>query len=266
MAQFTHPQLDGAYARILGDVLEMRDPNDGQSSDPADKSRYQYAYFSGRLHSRRLPPAAVGDCYLGDVMPPAWEVIERLPEGPSIIAAWRDWCAAQLDWPDLAATALRVVGTMIGRQHEISRRGMAALLHRMAAEGLDLSNDCVYEGADTPEAWAARCRGICTVSVLADGATPHGMVRYDDPGSMHPMHHAAVLFAPSSLRRYDYDQIGQLRGKADRLLVVRDDPIAPPPGEEPERYECDNGHVWHATEEEDAAAGHRCPTCGDYWQ
>jgi hypothetical protein len=28
----------------------------------------------------------------------------------------------------------------------------------------------------------------------------------------------------------------------------------------------DNGHRWEATEEEDNAAGHKCPTCGDYWQ
>jgi|GEM_PF-4909593 len=31
-------------------------------------------------------------------------------------------------------------------------------------------------------------------------------------------------------------------------------------------FSCDNGHQWKATDEEDEAAGHRCPICGDYWQ
>ncbi len=31
-------------------------------------------------------------------------------------------------------------------------------------------------------------------------------------------------------------------------------------------FECDAGHRWQATDEQDRAAGHKCPTCGDYWQ
>lgn len=30
-------------------------------------------------------------------------------------------------------------------------------------------------------------------------------------------------------------------------------------------FSCDNGHRWQATDAEDAAAGHKCPTCGEYW-
>ena len=30
-------------------------------------------------------------------------------------------------------------------------------------------------------------------------------------------------------------------------------------------YVCDNGHRWTATVDEDAANGHKCPRCGEYW-
>lgn len=131
-----------------------------------------------------------------------------------------------------AATVARVVTTMIGRRRKITREEMAGILGRLAAEGLDLANDCVEPGLDGPEGWAKRCRDICTVSVLADGATPHGQVRYDDPGSMHPQHHAAVLFAPSGLERGDHDQLGYLRRHADRVLIVQDDPVSAPSAED----------------------------------
>lgn len=32
------------------------------------------------------------------------------------------------------------------------------------------------------------------------------------------------------------------------------------------RFECDNGHRWTATDAEDRAADHKCPTCGEYWE
>ncbi len=31
-------------------------------------------------------------------------------------------------------------------------------------------------------------------------------------------------------------------------------------------YRCDNGHQWTATDAEDKAADHHCPTCGNSWQ
>lgn len=162
--------------------------------------------------------------------------------------------------PDCIAT----VRDMIGRRHKIGRREMAGLLRRLASEGLDLSNDCVPPGGDTPEGWAARCTGICTVSVLADGATPHGAVRYDDPGSMHPMHQAALMFAPADLAA-DNSTLAYLRSHASRVLIVDDDSPAAAVPAEPDRvrYECDNGHVWHATEAE--ADDRRCPVCGECW-
>lgn len=39
------------------DVLELRDLNDGQGWDPAEKARHQYAIARGVLWARRLPPA-----------------------------------------------------------------------------------------------------------------------------------------------------------------------------------------------------------------
>lgn len=56
-------------------------------------------------------------------------------------------------------------------------------------------------------------------------------------------------------------------------LVEKEYPGNMGPGEYPShcrrclkwRYECDNGHVWYRTEEEDKAAGHTCPVCGEYW-
>jgi len=85
----------------------------------------------------------------------------------------------------------------IGARRKITMEDMAILLRNYAAAGLDLGNDCVMPGKDTPEDWAQSCRGILCISVLADGATPHGQVRYDDPGSMHPMHQAEIIFAPA---------------------------------------------------------------------
>jgi hypothetical protein len=39
------------------EILELRDPNDGSSRDPADKRRHQYLVARERLWHRTLPPA-----------------------------------------------------------------------------------------------------------------------------------------------------------------------------------------------------------------
>lgn len=56
------PPSARTWARIIRtphhyDVLELRDPNSGQNSDPAAKPRHQYVVARERLWSRRLPPA-----------------------------------------------------------------------------------------------------------------------------------------------------------------------------------------------------------------
>lgn len=71
----------------------------------------------------------------------------------------------------------------------------------------------------TAQAWTSACSGITCISVMSGG---DGLsVRYDQPGTMHPLHRAEVIFAPESLERHEYDQIGQLRQHAKRVLVVR---------------------------------------------
>ncbi len=146
-------------------------------------------------------------------------------------------------------TTLDTVRRLIGRRHKISRQEMADILTALAADGVCLANGYVldtvtYDDRGRPvldadrwpvvnvlraaRAWANMCRGICCISVDHTGLRD-GQVRYDDPGSMHPQQHASLLFAPAHLGDMEYDQIGQLREHADRVLIVRDDPPLPDP-------------------------------------
>lgn len=102
--KFTHPDLDGTFARLLGQAgFEYRDPNDGQSSDPADKKRFQYALLDGVLLQRVLPPAAVGnrwrDNATGKLSPhaPDWEAIP-VPEHWGLLREWIEYSLGD-DWP-----------------------------------------------------------------------------------------------------------------------------------------------------------------------
>lgn len=96
--EFSHPQLDGVWCRLFAsdglEILEMRDPNDGQGFDPSEKTRYQYAVIDGRLVSRRLPAESLGDCWRGETESPAWQPCH--PREGSIITAWRDYCISLL--------------------------------------------------------------------------------------------------------------------------------------------------------------------------
>jgi hypothetical protein len=92
--QFTHDHLDGTWARLLGPaVLEYRDPNDGQSADPALKTRHQYTLVNGILLSRRLPAEVHGDRWIDPATgkperrPPAWESVE-VPGDWTLLEAW----------------------------------------------------------------------------------------------------------------------------------------------------------------------------------
>jgi len=128
----------------------------------------------------------------------------------------------------------------IGDRGRISRAEMVAILQALADEGLDLSNPYVEEtcawrrveegwgwlpdGPAAPETaaavWTERCRGIDVISV-GEGLRD-GQVRYDQPGSMHPLQHAALIFAAAELEDSEHDQIGQLARHADRALIVED--------------------------------------------
>lgn len=91
---YTHPELDGAWNRLIGSsIIESRDPNDGQSSDPRDKSRHQYTLVNGILLARVLPPESVGERWRDPATgkfqrrAPAWESIDVPAEWP-LVADW----------------------------------------------------------------------------------------------------------------------------------------------------------------------------------
>ncbi len=81
-----HPDVDGVWVRVHDDgVLEMRDPNSGQSSDASTKSRYQYRAGRRGIERRHLPAECVGDRW-ADAGEPEWEPCNVNPQGSSVIA------------------------------------------------------------------------------------------------------------------------------------------------------------------------------------
>lgn len=126
---------------------------------------------------------------------------------------------------------LDIARDIVGRRHRITRDDMVAILSELAREGLDLRNSYVAgtlaeAPGDQARAWGRMCRDITVISVgpgLRDG-----WVRYDEPGSMHPMQRAELLFAAEALERLEFDQIGQLRRHARRVLIVKGEPEPPP--------------------------------------
>ena len=156
------------------------------------------------------------------------------------------------------ATIIDTVRHTVGRRSRISREEMATILRAVPdlahvstiagrdAEGaLYVGGAWVYpvrvedaelppsqrpirqpettaaEVAATALAWARMCRGLTTVSVFddrGDGAR----VRYDEPGSMAPYHHADLLFVPEDAAARP-STLRYLRDHAARVLIVRDD-------------------------------------------
>jgi hypothetical protein len=130
-------------------------------------------------------------------------------------------------------TILDIIRSAVGRRSRITRAEMCDILAAFAGQGVSLANDSLRDSDSeyAPMLWANACTDIITVSVMPEhGGAPtyHGRIRYDEPGRMHPMHMADVLFAPATLAGYDYDQIGQLRRHARRVLVVSGDPLPDP--------------------------------------
>lgn len=133
---------------------------------------------------------------------------------------------------------LDVVRAHVGRRRKITRAEMRDILTDLAGHGLNMNNGwCGIPqptnppASDLAAAWTKMCEGIRVISVLADTDSPRvrysssnpGSIRYDDPGSMHPMLRATLMFATADLA----EQMGHLRRKAKRVLVVRDDPPTP---------------------------------------
>lgn len=80
------PPSRRTWARLVqlgaAEVMELRDPNDGQGTDPQAKSRHQYVRAGGSLWRRRLPPETVGDEWIDAPGPVPWDPMERPPDGP----------------------------------------------------------------------------------------------------------------------------------------------------------------------------------------
>jgi hypothetical protein len=123
---------------------------------------------------------------------------------------------------------LDIVRRRVGERDEITRREMSDILTALGAAGLDLRNGFLPPALTTPDAWADRCGGIECISVDAGGGLRDGYIRFDQPGSMHPMQYAQVLFAPAELAGHEYDQIGQMQAHAERVLVVSGEPLIVP--------------------------------------
>jgi hypothetical protein len=158
-----------------------------------------------------------------------------------------------------------------GRAHKISRAQLQALLLKLADRaGLDLRGHAGWYGVRETESLATIARAIANapqgITVLSLGGQVRD-IQYDEPGSMHPAQQAELSFVSPELASYEYDQVGQMRRHAARLVFVTGEPLAV---QEPKseshllNYECDNGHRWQlpeSTPEEDT----RCPVCGEWW-
>lgn len=73
------------------------------------------------------------------------------------------------------------------------------------------------------DAWSRACTGITVISVWGPRGDEYpGGIRFDMPGSMHPLQHADLMFVAARLGDYDHDQIGLMRRKAHRVLIISD--------------------------------------------
>lgn len=83
-------RVDGTWVQVHDDgTLEMRDPNSGQSREPADKPRYQYRVdpADGEILKRCLPPERVGDAW-ADIGVPEWEPSQTPPRDDLMYRWW----------------------------------------------------------------------------------------------------------------------------------------------------------------------------------
>ncbi len=127
-------------------------------------------------------------------------------------------------------TTMDVVRRIVGRRSKISKDEMGAILMALKEEGLDLRNDYVHDtmgdALAASIAWVKACKGITCISVSLSNYLRDGQVRYDEPGSMHPMQHAELTFAPAGMPDAEPGSgstLSYLRRHADRVLVVRQD-------------------------------------------
>ncbi len=147
----------------------------------------------------------------------------------------------------MSTDILATIRAMIGRRHKITRSEMRGLLCALAQEGkVDIINQWfkprnragrpMHHDGPWESGYAQRiayadgieaaCCDITVISILADddpaaaslASSNPGEVRYDEPGSMHPLLRATVMFAAEE-GTHDYDY---LRRRTRRLLIVTD--------------------------------------------
>lgn len=134
---------------------------------------------------------------------------------------------------------------IVGEREQITRTEMRDILARLPeladhstiagrfADGALCLGDRRIEDRDresieTATAWANACEGIRCISVLAYSDGDYH-VRYDDPGSMHPLQRAAVTFVPAAIddgRTDGGSSIEYMRRHAERVLLVSGERIA----------------------------------------
>lgn len=154
---------------------------------------------------------------------------------------------------------LETVRRIVGARQKITQVEMATILLALCQEGLNLRNGFVQgtmsgDPQTTSAAWAGLCRGNTCISIV------DGRVRYDEPGSMHPLMYADVIFAPEGLPGAPYKF---LRQHARRVLIVTQEPLREPlPEPQMEVLICDEGHRWSTP---DPDRDWQCPECGGPW-
>jgi len=144
------------YNRIVrieaADVLELRDPNDGQGGGPADKCRHQYVLGGGQLWRRRLPPETVGDEWRDVPGPVRWERMEQRPPAGSVI--------------DVYALAARDMGVTVVRRERFCSQGpdgdQVSFFIRGEYVSADEAGDVeVLAGPITGAWWEVPLTGLC---------------------------------------------------------------------------------------------------------
>lgn len=139
------------------------------------------------------------------------------------------------------SNTFEIVRAVVGSRHKITKQQMIDILLALPIDlphastitgrfddgrlyvGGKTIDDASMESDATARAWAELCKEITCISVLgtayhdAGGEITNGLgVRYDEPGSMHPMQQAEITFAPAGMvGGYAY-----MRRHCRRLLIV----------------------------------------------
>jgi hypothetical protein len=140
------------------------------------------------------------------------------------------------------------VRAMIGSRNRITRPEMRGLLCALAERGLvdvvnqwfqpvdetgrKMSHDGPFASVSAQrrayvDSIEAACRDLTVISVLAEtdplearyASSNPGTIRYDQPGSMHPLLRASAMFAATSCCARQ-ETVDYLRRRTRRLLIV----------------------------------------------